>query len=130
MCRRADMGADSSEKLTVFYDGACPKCVKDRETYERLAGKKGVDVCWFDITGEDQHLRAIGVDPHRALRELHVKDASGQLHTEIDAYTLLFSRIPLLSPLASLIGLPLLRSVLGRVYRWQVGFRLWRSGRG
>ena len=38
-------------KIIVYYDGACPKCVKDRQTYEKLAGKAGAYVCWLDITG-------------------------------------------------------------------------------
>jgi hypothetical protein len=25
--------------ITVYYDGACPKCVKDRYHYEKLAGR-------------------------------------------------------------------------------------------
>ena len=27
-------------KITVYYDGACSRCVKDRKTYEKLASKK------------------------------------------------------------------------------------------
>jgi hypothetical protein len=27
-------------KVTVYYDGACPKCVRDRQNYEKLSGKQ------------------------------------------------------------------------------------------
>ena len=40
-------------KITVYYDGACPICIKDRADYEKLAGEGGKDVLWFDITGRD-----------------------------------------------------------------------------
>ena len=33
---------DSDKPLTVFYDGACPRCVRDRANYERLAGEGAI----------------------------------------------------------------------------------------
>ena len=45
------------DQLRVFYDGACPSCVKDRRLYERLAGKTGESVEWVDITGRDDELK-------------------------------------------------------------------------
>jgi predicted DCC family thiol-disulfide oxidoreductase YuxK len=116
-------------KIIVFYDGACPKCVKDRRTYEKLAGKAGENVCWLDITEKDDLLRASGIDPQKALTELHVQDENQRILSEIDAYILLMSKVPLLKPLAWLIGLPLIRPLLAKIYHWQVSRRLRRSGR-
>lgn len=115
--------------LTVYYDGACPRCIRDRERYEQMAAE---DACvhWFDITGRDKELREIGIDPERALRELHVRDADGRVHSEIDAYRLLMARAPRLRLLGWLIGLPVLRPLLSRLYRYSVDRRLRRSGRG
>lgn len=115
--------------ITVYYDGACPKCVKDRRNYEKLAGKAGQNICWFDITGKEEQLRENGIDPHKALTELHVKDENQQILSEMDAYILLMSKVPLLKPLAWLIGLPLIRPLLARIYHWQVNRRLSRSRR-
>ena len=116
-------------KIIVYYDGACPKCVKDRQNYEKLAGKSGENVCWMDITGQEEQLRKIGIDPRKALTELHVKDENKQILSELDAYILLMSKVPLLKPLAWLIGMPLIRPLLARIYHWQVNRRLRRSGR-
>ena len=116
-------------KITVYYDGACPKCVNDRQNYERLAGKAGEDVCWMDITGQEEKLRKIGIDPRKALTELHVKDENQRILSEMNAYILLMSKVPLLRPLAWLIGLPLIRPLLARIYHWQVNRRLSLSGR-
>ena len=69
--------------ITVFYDGACPRCVRDRAQYERWAGPAGEWICWFDITGQDEQLRALGIDPHRALTELHVLDEHQRLRSEL-----------------------------------------------
>jgi predicted DCC family thiol-disulfide oxidoreductase YuxK len=120
---------DHKQPLTVYYDGACPSCVKDREKYERLAADDA-QVHWCDITGKDEELRELGIEPQRALRELHVRDASGQIHSELDAYQLLVARAPRLRPLGWLIGLPLVKPVLSGLYRQMVDRRLRRTGRG
>ncbi|WP_297324059.1 DUF393 domain-containing protein [Nitrosomonas sp.] len=117
------------QKITVYYDGACPSCIKDRKNYEKLAGKNGEDVCWFDISGQDAYLRDIGIDPHKALSELHVRDERQQIVSELDAYILLMSRVYLLKPLAWLIGLPVIRPLLASLYHRMVNRRLKRSGR-
>ncbi|NMG75782.1 thiol-disulfide oxidoreductase DCC family protein [Aromatoleum diolicum] len=117
--------SDEKDNITVYYDGACPRCVRDRARYERLAGKAGVAATnWVDITGRDAELCELGVDPQAALRELHVSDAAGSLHRELDAYILLMSRVPLLRPLAWLIGLPGVRPLVSWCYRGGVRRRL------
>jgi predicted DCC family thiol-disulfide oxidoreductase YuxK len=116
-------------RVTVYYDGACPICVKDRADYERLAGEGGKDVVWFDITGRDAELRALGIDPRKALTELHIMDGEGRILSEMDAYIVLMRRVPKLKLLAWLIGLPPIRPLLGKLYRWMVRRRLRRQGR-
>ncbi len=111
-------------KLTVYYDGACPRCVRDRARYETLSGDGADVVDWVDITGREAELRRLGIDPQLALRELHVRDPAGDVHRELDAYILLMSRVRALRPLAWLIGLPGLRSVLSWLYRTSVLHRL------
>ncbi|MCP4406819.1 MAG: DUF393 domain-containing protein [Gammaproteobacteria bacterium] len=116
-------------RIIVYYDGACPKCVKDRENYEKLAGEAGQNVCWFDITGKEDQLREIGIDPKKAFTELHIKDENDKIHSEMDAYSLLMHKVPRLKPLAWLIGLPIIRPVLAKIYHWQVNRRLRLSNR-
>ncbi len=116
-------------RVTVYYDGACPRCVADRRRYERMAGTGGENVEWLDITGREEELRQTGIDPGDALRELHARDGEGVIHRELDAYILLMTRVPLLRPLAWLMGLPGIRPVLSRCYRMLVVRRLRRSGR-
>ena len=116
-------------KICVYYDGTCPKCIRDRKTYEKLAGKTGENVCWIDITGQEKNLRELGIDPTKALTELHVKDEQNQILSELDAYILLMSKVPVLRPLSWLIALPLIRPALARLYHRQVNRRLRESGR-
>lgn len=121
--------SEDKKKITVYYDGACPACIKDRQNYEKLAGKQGEDICWFDITGQDDHLRKVGIDPRKALSELHVRDEHQRIVSELDAYILLMSRAPLLKPLACLIGLPVIRPWLTSLYHRMVQRRLKKTGR-
>ncbi len=123
------MTTPGAGRLLVYYDGACPRCRADRRRYERLAGTRGTNVEWLDITGRDEELRARGIEPRRALRELHVEDERGHIHREMDAYRLLMQRVPLLRPLGWLIGLPVVRPALSRWYRHWVERRLRRDGR-
>ncbi len=120
---------ENKGKITVYYDGACPKCRKDRYHYEKLSGSAGKNISWFDITGQDERLREIGIDPQKALMALHVKNENQQILSEIDSYILLMSKVPLLRPLAWLIGFPLIRPMISKVYHWQVNRRLRHSGR-
>ncbi|GGY70040.1 thiol-disulfide oxidoreductase DCC family protein [Marinobacter zhanjiangensis] len=120
---------DSSDRLRVYYDGSCPSCIRDRQQYEKLAGKAADNVEWVDITGRDEELKAVGIDPDAALQELHVQDGDGRVHRELDAYILLMSRVPVLKPLAWLIGLPVIRPLLAKAYHRMVTRRLERTGR-
>ena len=116
-------------KIYVYYDGACPRCIKDRQTYEKLAGKASDNIFWVDITGQEQKLCELGIDPVKALTELHVKDENERILSEMDAYILLMSNVPVLRPVAWLIGLPLIRPILASIYHGLVNRRLRKSGR-
>ena len=118
-----------NKKIEVYYDGACPKCIKDRCRYEKLAGPRAAQVEWVDITGKEEQLRKLGIDPHKALTELHIRDENQRILSELDAYILLLGKVPWLRPLVWLIDLPLVRPILARLYHWQVNRRLRRSGR-
>ncbi|MDR5867769.1 DCC1-like thiol-disulfide oxidoreductase family protein [Halomonas koreensis] len=113
--------------LTVYYDAACPRCRRDRRRYERLAGDRAVT--WLDVSRHGERLRARGIAPRDALLSLHVEDARGDLHEGLDAYILLMRRVPVLRPLAAVIGWPLIKPALAGWYRRSVRRRLRRQGR-
>ncbi|MEH6454513.1 MAG: DUF393 domain-containing protein [Psychromonas sp.] len=120
---------DNKAQLTVYYDGACPRCIKDRDNYQRLQGQNKYSVRWFDITGKDKQLKQLGIDPQLALTELHVKNTDGNIVSEMDAYILLMSRVSLLKPLAFIIALPIIRPLLAGLYHYKVNKRLKQTGR-
>lgn len=117
------------DEITVYYDGGCPRCIKDMRTYERLSRGLHGTIDWVDITSQKEKLSESGIDPIKALMELHVKDQNQNILSEIDAYILLMSKVPRLKPLARVIDLPIIRPALSKVYQWHVRRRLQRSGR-
>jgi hypothetical protein len=53
--------------ITVFYNGGCPSCIRDRDTYQRLASpSKSTPISWVDITRQENELHAAGIDPIKA----------------------------------------------------------------
>ena len=82
------------KKIPVYYDGACPRCVKDRRNYQKIAANKSEQALWVDITDRDAELEQLGIDPQKALTELHITTADGQILSELDAYIVLMERIP------------------------------------
>ncbi|QFU21590.1 DUF393 domain-containing protein [Shewanella eurypsychrophilus] len=125
----------SHPTLYVLYDGACPRCLKDRDNYLRVAGKYATGVNWFDITDQGVQLKAWGIDPFQALTELHViigecDDIDKPIVvSELDAYIILMSRVPMLQPFAWLIGRKCIRPLLSILYRRAVYRRLKCEGR-
>jgi len=104
------------------------QCIHDRQNYEKFSGKSGEDVCWFDITGRDSQLRELGIDPKKALSELHICDKNGCIASELDAYIVLMQKVSLLKPIAWLLGLPIIRPLLAKLYHQQVERRLRKTG--
>ena len=119
----------SKRSINVFYDAQCPLCRQERRRYERWAGLHGEDIGWLDVSEHERSLREKGVEPAMALRSLHIETAQGQMVEGIDAYRLLMKRIPLLLPVAWLIGLPGIKSALRALYDAWVKRRLKKQGR-
>ena len=119
----------AQNKLTVFYDGACPSCIKDRRFYEYLAGEGGKYVTWLDITNQDELLLDLGIEPFMAMTELHVQLENGDILSELDAYIILMERIWLLKPIAKLLSLPTLKPWFSKMYHKRVTKRLQKAGR-
>jgi hypothetical protein len=74
-------------------------------------------------------LKALGIDPLKALSELHIQFEDGRILFELDAYIVLMSRIWLLKPLAYLVSLPVIRPYLAKLYHQSVQKRLKATGR-
>jgi predicted DCC family thiol-disulfide oxidoreductase YuxK len=97
--------------------------------YERWAGQTAAGVKWLDVNAHETHLREKSIDPRAALLSLHVEDEQGHIRDGLDAYILLMRRVPRLKPMAGVIGLPGIKTLLSWCYGHWVKRRLAREGR-
>lgn len=119
----------SKTSIKIFYDAQCPLCRKERRRYERWLGQDADDVGWLDVSENEQTLLRKGVERDMALRSLHIETAQGELIEGIDAYRVLMKRIPLLVPIAWILGLPGIKPGVRAFYDKWVKRRLQKQGR-
>jgi predicted DCC family thiol-disulfide oxidoreductase YuxK len=114
--------------LTVIYDGSCPVCRHEIDTYRRVAKASGVAMDWCDISRRDMPQAARGMSVDEAARRLHVLD-SGRLFAGVDAFEVIWSQLPALRPLARLLQWPVVRPVAHLVYEGVLAPALYRLNR-
>ena len=105
----------------VFFDGACPLCRREIAHYRRIDRVQRLH--WVDAATEAKILAAHGLDPERAMAELHVLDGNGRWQRGVDAFLVIWSHLPRYRWLARLIAIFGLRTPLGFIYR---RFAAWR----
>ncbi|WP_066017624.1 thiol-disulfide oxidoreductase DCC family protein [Endozoicomonas atrinae] len=114
-------------KATVFYDGACPVCLR---ALARWRDKPYTcEVEWFDITGQQEVLLAQGISPQKALEKLHILCDDGTVLTSMNSYGFLLRHLPHWRWLGEIIILPGIRQCLTWSYDAITLRRLKREGR-
>lgn len=78
--------------ITVFYDGLCPLCIESVTRCRQMMPDQPIH--WFDITGQQEYLRHLGIDPTDALIELYLLTADGRIVKGIDSYSYLLRMMP------------------------------------
>ena len=61
---------------------------------------------WFDITGQEVRLRELGIDPRRALTELHLLDEHQHIRSGTESVYSVDGKGSSLKPLVWFIGRP------------------------
>lgn len=78
--------------LTVFYDGSCPLCRAEIETYRRMQGADRIR--WLDVSGCGDGDIAPNLDRDRAMRRFHVRRRDGTLISGGRAFAELWFQMP------------------------------------
>ncbi|MEL7027956.1 MAG: DUF393 domain-containing protein [Pseudomonadota bacterium] len=92
---------DKGPRLTVFFDGACPLCVREIGFYRRRRGADGID--WIDVSAGAQPEIAPGLSRCDALARFHVRDAAGAVHSGARAFAERWAQLPLFRPLGLVV---------------------------
>lgn len=101
--------------LKVFYDGACPLCVREIGFYRRTRG--GAEIKWVDIAANGDTQIAPGLSKCSALKRLHVEDTSGQIFSGARAFAKIWEALPRFRLLGRLVQLPGVIFIAEGLYR-------------
>ncbi len=110
--------------LTVFFDGKCGMCNREINFYRRIA-KKGA-FKWQDVTDSSMNFDNEQFSLEQSLKLFHVKDKDNKLFVGVDAFLIIWSKIPFFKWLAKLGSLPVIYPILNKAYH---AFAKWRFGR-
>ncbi len=116
-------------KILVLYDASCPRCVKDRQFYEKLIGLKNSHIIWCDFNCHRQLLQQFNISALAAMTELHIIVDDQKIIKSIAAYVLLLNQIIYLKPIAWLMNIPIIYRILEFYYHKKVQKRLKDTGR-
>ena len=103
------------QRLTVYFDGACPLCRREITFYQRLNGANKIQ--WCDVS--DQHDESIepGLTREAALKRFHVRRADGKLASGATAFAELWMALPAFAWSGRILALPGVRHAAELVYR-------------
>lgn len=107
--------------IAVFYDGKCGLCRREIEHYKRIAPEGVFE--WVDITVAPESFTALGFTVSDGLRALHVRDAYGKIHIGVDAFIVIWRKLPYWRILGKFAALPIIHPLAYFMYE---KFAAWR----
>jgi len=84
----------STPALTVWYDGACPLCIREIALMRRLDRARRID--FIDVAPEDA---VCPIDRTLLLARFHAREAGGPVLDGAAAFAAMWRAIPVLHPL-------------------------------
>ncbi len=100
------------DRITVYFDGACPLCRAEIDHYRRCRGAQAVRFVDVSTTAPEPDLSCAA-----ALARFHVRDAEGRLHSGAAAFARLWLALPGWRWLGRLAGTRLVLPLAERAYR-------------
>lgn len=93
-CASADFESQQllSGKTTVYYDGACPLCLKEVGFYKRKDSNRLIN--WIDVTRCEPSLLGDGLNRESALKRFHARSPEGRLYSGAEAFAEIWSTLP------------------------------------
>lgn len=81
---------------------------------------------WVDIVAHPQAFLELGFSVDDGLRALHVRDADGVMHVGVEAFAVIWRKLPYWWVLAVVVSLPVVRTIARVIY---ARFAQWRFKR-
>ena len=115
--------ASSDPRVTVWYDGACPLCLREIALMRRLDRRGAIRFV------EVQDGRDCPLDPEILLARFHAQEPGGPLVSGAAAFAAMWRAIPVLRPFGLIAQFPPLRWLLDRFYVVFLRVRPWLQRR-
>lgn len=100
--------------ITIFYDDKCRLCSREIKLYKKIAPNHLFT--WVGIASSPQLLKLEGIKIVDALMYLHAKDCKGNFHIGVDAFILIWGKLPYFMYLNYIVSLPLIYQVANFLY--------------
>ncbi|MEE4205106.1 MAG: DUF393 domain-containing protein [Erythrobacter sp.] len=107
------MEIDSRPRVTVWYDGACPLCIREIALMRRLDRRGAIG--FVDVSDEGAP-ESCPIDRATLLERFHAEE-DGELLEGAAAFAAMWRAIPLLRPLGLAARVPVVLRVLEAAYR-------------
>ncbi|MEL6661836.1 MAG: DUF393 domain-containing protein [Pseudomonadota bacterium] len=102
-----------SKKVTVWYDGACPLCLREISLMRKLDRRGAID--FVDVSeGAPQ---SCPIDRAELLARFHAQEAGKPIVSGAAAFAAMWRAIPVLAPFGHLARIPPVLWLLERAYR-------------
>lgn len=111
MAQTRSSSAPVRPAVTVWYDGACPLCLREIALMRRLDRRERI--AFVDLT---EPATACPADRQLMLERFHAHE-NGRLVSGAAAFAAMWRAIPLLRPLGELARIPLVLALLEWIYR-------------
>lgn len=105
------VNAAPQPSLTIWYDGACPLCIREIALMQRLDRRKRIAFVDLTVPGAPCPL-----DRQLMLARFHATTATGETLSGAAAFAAMWRAIPMLRPLGLLARNPLVLALLERAY--------------
>jgi predicted DCC family thiol-disulfide oxidoreductase YuxK len=103
--------ADPVTRLTVWYDGACPLCIREIALMRRLDWRRAIE--FVDLAPYDA---PCPIDRQLMLDRFHAQAAGGPILSGAAAFAAMWRVVPLLKPLGWVAWVPLVLKLLEILY--------------
>lgn len=99
-----------SPEVTVWYDGACPLCIREIRLMRRLDRRHAIE--FVDVTAAE----GCPLDPETLLKRFHARERNGDLVSGAAAFAAMWRAIPVLRPLGLAARWQPLQNLLEMLY--------------
>ena len=103
--------ADPVSDVTVWYDGACPLCIREIALMRRLDTRRAIN--FVDVAPENA---ACPIDRTLLLARFHAQESGGSVLSGAAAFAAMWRAIPILRPLGLIARNPVILALLERTY--------------